>query len=227
MLTKIPMDTFGKIRSNTRSSIRGKLRGLSGGFTLIELVIVMVIVAIGVALAVPSFEDIAQKRQTTSEAEQLAAFLGVAQSEAVKWNEEVRISLDYSSATDWCIGAATGSADCDCELSEDSDITDEPRTDSFCDIGGAPNIAGARHTMDNLAFNKSTMVSYFAGTDDKFSFDPVRGTMTAVDLVLGPRTFVIESTNTNYQLQVEVSVVGRIRICNSDSTKKVPGYPDC
>ena len=202
----------------------------SRGFTLIELVIVMVIVAIGVALAVPTFEDVAQKRQTTSEAEQLAAFLGIAQSEAIKWNEEVRVNFDYTSADDWCISAATGTTVCDCEVATDPDITDEPRTDTFCDIGGAPDIAGARQTMDNLAFNKAALPSTYAANADKsFSFDPVRGSMTAADLAtsLAARTFVIESTNADYQLQVEVSVVGRIRICNSDSSKKVPGYPDC
>ncbi len=202
---------------------------MSKGFTLIELIIVIVIVAIGVALAVPTFEDIAQKRQTTSEAVQLAAFIGTAQSEAIKWNEEVRINFDYTSADDWCISAATGTAVCDCEVVTDPDITDDPRTDTFCDIGGAADITGARQTMDNSEFNKSELPTHVANVDKSFSFDPIRGSMTAADLAtsLDARAFVIQSTNTDYQLRVEVSVVGRISICNPVSTKEVPGYPVC
>ena len=229
MTSKMQVDRAGENRSNSQSVIRGGVNGLSKGFTLIELVIVMVIVAIGVALAVPSFENITQKRQATSEAEQLAAFLSIAQSEAIKWNEEVRVNFDYTSSDDWCISAATGTTVCDCTVSVDPDITDEPRTDTFCDIGGAHDVTGALQTMDNSAFNKSELPSGAPNVDKSFSFDPVRGSMTATDLAssLAARTFLVESTNSSYQLTVEISVVGRVRICNADSTKRVPGYPNC
>ena len=50
------------------------IRITNKGFTLLELMIVMVIVAIGVALAVPAYQDLMQRRETTSKAEQLSAF---------------------------------------------------------------------------------------------------------------------------------------------------------
>ena len=65
------------------------LKRANRGFTLIELMVVVVIVAIGVSLALPVFDDISQRRQVTSQAEQLAAFISQAQSEAVKQNQPI------------------------------------------------------------------------------------------------------------------------------------------
>jgi type IV fimbrial biogenesis protein FimT len=223
MLTKIPFDMFGKIRSEIRPAAQREGLGSSGGFTLIELMIVMVIVAIGVTLAVPTFENIAQKRQTTSEAEQLAAFLGLAQSEAIKRNEEVSINLTTTSDGIQCVGLVFGTADCDCIIKiPDSDTP--PNNSCHFD--------GILQYMNVDEFSKSSMLSYAKYSSDSyrnFTFDPVRGFMTTADLAssLNARTFLIESTSADYQLQVEVSVVGQIRIVNSDCTKQVPGYPGC
>ena len=45
----------------------------SRGFTLVELMITVVIVGIGVALAVPSWDNAVQKRNTTKAAEEIAS----------------------------------------------------------------------------------------------------------------------------------------------------------
>ena len=197
------------------SRFRPARRIHSTGFTLIELLIVVVIVAIGIALALPSFETVSQKRQTTAEAEQLAAFLSLARSEAVKRNEQVGIDFNYIDATNWCVGAAIGTTYCDCtKPSGDSD---------YCEIDEA------RHIMNNSDFSKSQMVTSSSDSDNNFAFDPIRGSMSAADLAdsLVARNFVMESTSEEFRLLVEITVVGRIRICNPDSTKGVPGYPDC
>lgn len=198
------------------SSLQSAGSVLSSGFTLVELMVVLAITAIGVALATPTFEDIAERRQTTSAAEQLAAFLRTAQSEAVKRNEQIGINFTYTSATDWCVGVAEGIAFCDCKVTNAAAA-------NYCDIGGAA------HIMDNSTFNKSNMAAYSADTDENFAFDPIRGSMSVGDLAdsLTERSFAFESNNGDYRLQVEITAVGRIRVCNPVSTQDVPGYPAC
>lgn len=74
------------------------------GFTLIELVIVLVIAAIALALAVPAYQNIIEKRQTTAKAEELASFLASAQGESVKMNRRVSVATRYTDANNWCVG---------------------------------------------------------------------------------------------------------------------------
>ena len=106
----------------------------SRGFTLIELMITLVIVAIGVALAVPTFENVAQKRSVTRGAEEIAAFLSLAQGEAIKRNETVAVTVTRTNDTTWCLGAMirTATDHCDCESTSTGDA-------DYCDFnpGGA------------------------------------------------------------------------------------------
>ena len=186
-------------------------RTTNRGFTLLELMIVMVIVAIGVALAVPSYRDTMERRETTSQAEQLSAFLSYAQSEAVKRNEMISIQLSYTDANNWCVGANEGNTGCDCTETDSGSV-------NFCSINDVAKI------MSSATQTKSSMLSH--ETDTTFTFDPIRGTMASSDLGLD-HGFVLQSDNANWQLTVDIGVTGRIRICNADSDKAVPGFQTC
>lgn len=185
------------------------LKGANRGFTLIELMIVMGIVAIGIALAVPSFENTMQRRETTSKAESLAAFLAYAQSVALKKNREISVQLSYTAANNWCIGVAESSAGCDCTGADNTNL---------CTVDGVTRILNSADQV------RSGMTAHAA--DTLFVFDPVRGTMISGDLV-NPHHFTLQSENTKYELRVDVGVTGRIKVCNFDGTKAVPGFKTC
>ncbi len=178
------------------------------GFTLLELMIVMVIVAIGLALAVPTFQDVTQRRQTTAQAEELSAFLAYAQGEAVKQNRPISVELQYISAGNWCVGAAETLTGCDC-------------------MGGgtACTIEGVTRIIRGATYEKSSM--FPAPTADPvFAFDPIRGTMTDAHLN-HPHLFDLQSDNGKYSLRVDVAATGRVKVCNPVSTKAVPGFKPC
>jgi type IV fimbrial biogenesis protein FimT len=204
--------------SNLRS--RPSIRG----FTLIELIIVVVIVAIGVALAVPTYQNIVQKRQVTSAAEQIAALLALAQGEAVKRNEVVVVSVkrDGDGAV-WCVGAMIKTADddhCDCEITSASD-------DQHCDFN--VDGVGVPQLINETGFQSFTMNNSTPDNDFDFNFDPIRGIKVSdggfADASLHEVTLL--SSNTNFSLSVGISVTGRVRVCNPVSAKAVPGFKPC
>lgn len=181
------------------------------GFTLIELIIVLTIVAIGVALAVPSYSDALQRRETQAQAEDLVAFVSYAQSESVKFNQMVSVHLSYTDKDNWCIGANEGNAPCDCNEA----VTSEA---DFCSLNGVAKI------LRSSAQTKSSMTA--ASTDKTLVFDPIRGTMAVADLG-NAHGLTLESDNGNWSLQVDIAATGRVRLCNPDSAKAIPGYQSC
>ena len=84
------------------------------GFTLIELFIVLGVVAILTSLALPSYRTILEKRQVTSGAEQLSAFISAVQFEAVKRGEPLAVYYHARTLADWCIGVTPADTPCDC-----------------------------------------------------------------------------------------------------------------
>jgi len=190
-----------------------KLKSTNRGFTLLELMIVMVIIAIGVALAVPSYRDVIERRETTSQAEQLSAFIAYAQSEAVKTNEMISIQLTYTNPNDWCIGASEGDSGCDCEETNSSAST-------FC------SISGVAKTMSSSTQTTSSMATQGFGLDKTLVFDPIRGVLAGDDIA-DEHDVVLQSDNEHWALQVHIEPTGRIRICNPDSDKAVPGFQAC
>jgi type IV fimbrial biogenesis protein FimT len=195
---------------------------------LLELMIVTVIVAVGVALAVPTYENTMQKRRLTQGVEKIAAFLSLVQSEAIKRNETVAVTVKRNSAGDsWCLGAMiqTAATDhCDCESTTPADA-------DYCDFD--PAGAGAPQLINHVGFEKFKMtgaaVQYVTNNDFSFNFDPVRGIKVQDDGTVDPRLHdvMLESDNGKYSLVVDVAVTGRIRVCNPYTAKKVPGFGVC
>lgn len=209
-------------RAHTRRDPRKGKKEFStnNGFTLIETMIVLAVAAIIMSLALPSYRSIVEKRQVTSAAEQLTAFLGTMKGEAVKLNQNLAFS--YSSS-DQCMGFQQTMATCDC--SADS---------TTCQVGYDDDLDGDYERMTDRTFQFSQfkypgVVSAvnFSGGGSVLVYDSVRGVLApafssglAVSLV---------SSGGQYALNVEIDRLGRVTICSpqSDDHSPVPGYDQC
>ena len=188
------------------------------GFTLIELMVVLAVVAIITTLALPSYRAIIEKRQVTSGAQQLAAFVSSAQLEAVKRNQRVAVRYDFTDSGNWCLGIVNEEAagwndlsGCTCSADHDTNT---------CTLDDADRVM----VPDNLSYNEA--FEAIVGQEDSFYvIDPVRGMMEDFTDVVSFE-FVSKPENT-YALNVEVAPTGRVRICSDSGDQKVPGFDEC
>jgi len=200
------------IASLSRRDPRNTGNGISTkpGFTVIELMVAVAVIAIITSLAFPSYRAMIEKRQVTSGAEQVAAFLSAVQIESVMRNENLTVSYDWTDAADWCVGLTAGATACDCTE------TDSTATD-YCEVDSIPRL------MVSSDLTYPSVMDSMTG-NDSFTFDPVRG------VLLNPADVVemeLLSTGGNFALNVEVGPTGRVRICSDSSNTKVPGYDLC
>lgn len=185
------------------------------GFTLIELLVVITLIGISLTLAVPSWEQVSQKRRLTNVTEQVAAFLSTAQSEAQKRNQPVSLSFNRSGNQNWCIGTSLGTTACDCTETD-------PAAERFCAVDGNPSHIQA------TGFRFSKLLAATDGQpdggDSKVTFDPIRGILQPAGDKL---QFTFESSGGYFQLKLALSPTGLLSICHPDSIRKVGGYKAC
>jgi prepilin-type N-terminal cleavage/methylation domain-containing protein len=205
------------IRAQTR---RDPLKGKNGfsavkGFTLVELMIVLGILAIITSLALPSYRTIIEKRQVTSGAEQLAAFLSSVQMESVKRSENISVTYSRTDVDTWCIGVVSGITACDCTVIDPTD-SDACVIDSQLRVASDANLnfPGIMSSMDG---------------DGDFVFDPARGLIYDDSGLAAFDEAELEliSENSTYALNVQVTRTGRIKICSDSDATKVPRFAIC
>jgi type IV fimbrial biogenesis protein FimT len=185
------------------------------GFTLIELLVVIAVIAISVTLAVPSWQQVSQKRNLTNATEQVAALMSFIQSEAQKRNRTISLAFDRTDNLDWCVGAVMGSSGCDCSETN-------PESPGFCTIDGTPNSVGAASFKFLKLIEASD--SKPTGGDSFITFDPLRGILQPAGDML---RFTFESADGSFQLRLLIGPTGLLRICNPDSNRQVGGYKSC
>lgn len=197
-------------------SVTPEIRAASGrGFTLIELLIVIVIIALALVLSVPSWDRATQKRRVTGAAEQVAALVTTAQSEAIKRNQPVSLAFQRLATDNWCIGMSLGDGGCDC-------MESNPAAAGYCAVEGA----ASRHVAADFpgVLLRSALDNAPGSGDGRVVFDPVRGILTPV----GDRfALAFESQGNDFLLDVRMSATGLMRVCNPDTSHKVPGYLSC
>ena len=207
------MPTQAPIRRDPRNT--GKGISTHHGFTVIELMISLAVLAIITSLALPSYRTILEKRQVTSGAEQLGAFLSSAQLESVKRNQFVAVNYQENGGA-WCLGMRAGDSaavDCDCTVTD-------PTAANACALDGTLKVFNSSVLKYPDVLNSAAV-----GADDTIVYDPVRGLTQGFETVKLELQSVPEGI---YALDVEVAVTGRVKICsNAVADKDVPGYKEC
>ena len=186
----------------------------------------MAIVSLSVVMAVPSYSKAVERRQLSAGAEEVAALLGFAQSEAIKRSEPVTVSWysPGSHSEQWCIGVTAGGTACDCRE------TDASQAD-YCAIDGLP------HRLQQTDFvNLDFEFMHMNPAVGSFSFDSVRGIMSNIssaEIIDDDYLFYVHSndgsgSSRDYELEIRVAMTGRVHICaDAYRVSKIGGYKEC
>lgn len=197
------------------------------GFSLVEVMMSIVLIAIGLVLAMPSYTDMAEKRQLTNGAEQIASMLNSAQGAAMKSNNMITLKADRTNDSAWCIGVAEGDLICDCK--EEIESTE-------CILDGSPLFID-QSAAASLVMNSATSAS------NAYYIDPIRGLFLPCDPLVNltcekielsdlpdlnaPLELDLRSRSGDFRLSLIVNHTGRVILCSPDANYAVPGYPRC
>lgn len=174
------------------------------GFTLTELMIVVVILGILAAFAMPSINDYMDSRRAVSAAESIYSQVVYARSEAIARSSSVVVNVIDGADGAWAVGV---SDDTDCVPTDDLGGTD-PCTLSVMGTDVLKTVVGADHPEISIDANTSQTFIVDGVTINQISFDPIRGTADEN----GTITVSINGTD---QLDIEVGLIGRVKICYS------------
>ena len=225
---------------NRAHSRRDPQKGKNGfsnnkGFTVIELMITVGVLAVLMSLALPSYRTLIEKRHVTSGAQQFAAFISSAKMEAIKRNQDVRLSRKVANDGSWCVGYASYAenaapdAACDCTI-------DDPSAGGACAVKNLDSGLPELRVFDDVRFNAIAKldgvdVAGASNSTKVVSFDPVRGMLNIdgqVPRTVHPIEVKLNSKNDVYAINIRVSPTGRVSMCSAArGDYSVPGYDDC
>jgi type IV fimbrial biogenesis protein FimT len=168
------------------------------GLTLIEAATVTGIVAVLVGITLPSFHELAQRRQVEGVAAQLETDLHLARSEAVARNQSVRVTM-VNGEQGSCYVLHTG-----------------PAGGCICDGAGNVACAPAATPMRSVHLGAEAGVRLQSNVG-ALLFDATKGTVSP--------TGTLRVQGGAGHLHLVVNIMGRARACTPDG--RIAGYRAC
>lgn len=196
------------------------------GFTIIELMITVGILAIVMGYAIPSINDFFDKKRVIAAAEAFYSQLAYARAESVARSNEVTVTFSRTSDTSWAFGMVEGSSAC-------TPTETNPATSGACylyiESGATTGKQAAEDyvlkTISSTDYSGANFISHPYGSNtpaNSIIFNPTRGTATG-----GSDTGIVLRSNSDFEMRVIVSAVGRVKICSPSGSAKIAGYKDC
>ena len=191
----------------------------AAGSTLIEMMVTVTTFSIMVSLGTPSYTDFIEKRQLSGGADEIAAFMMLARSSAVKHNQPTTVSFSRDSDSNWCLGMTLGSDPCDCTEQTVSEA-------EYCALKYTDNSGTAvvePQAISSAIYSGFELAGASTGSGDSaLTFDPIRGILTDLTDIT---SFRLRSKNTRHVLEVNVSAAGAVKTCADGAP--LTGYRSC
>jgi prepilin-type N-terminal cleavage/methylation domain-containing protein len=196
----------------------------SSGFTMVEVMIVIVVAAIGIALAVPSFNDMIERKRLGGAADAAFEHLQRAKSQALKRSKPILVDFNVN-GTDWAIGFTDKMGGCD---AEDVSGTDACDVDEDNDLAGTTRLVMRVSGGDFSDITMSQAVGFANATVAPGGCTTVSNAQGCFDFLRGlARTGQYDFASANYKLRLQVTMLGHINLCIPSGEKKMPGYNGC
>lgn len=190
------------------------------GFTLIELMIVVAVTGVLVVLAVPSFQNMIEKRRLIGAAEAVHSLLNLALSESLRLQTPVyaNFQIDAESPRQWSAGLSMV-RNCNPQITDINHVT-------ACVLAeaGEPVL----RTVTSEQFTAIMMPSaVFGEAGSETCFEPVRRTASDENGVPLNGVIRIQTVSGRFELLIEITPSGHILMCCPSTSQPILEYPPC
>ncbi|WJW75085.1 GspH/FimT family pseudopilin [Thiohalobacter sp. IOR34] len=179
----------------------------AAGFTLVELMLTVAVLAILLGIAVPGLRHFIDSHRLRAAAETLAADLQYARTAALRRGGQSDVYVSFLAGSRWCYGL--GESPCDCRQ--------PPSAPGACRLQLGGQTLDRR--LDHRRFPGIRLDHARFGNSSSTRFEALRG-------IARPGRLRLQGAS-RQQLEIRLSLLGRVRLCHPRGQPAPAGYSPC